>query len=622
MVSTSSHLLPLGGGGGRSGSGSGSGGGGIRTPGELSPSFAQTGAELDLDDSDIDDLDLHAAVGGPGGPGAEIYEMRRPSDVSWTVGGGRGSMSSRPLWDAEEEEGSGEEGDSEEMQRRQQLTPDGSSSSVESFQLYTPDEEAAVRRKFDRKLVVSDWYQWALTAFYLTYIAFEWMALLWRTVPAHVYVSMLVLSWGVMASLQAVATSYPVLIALRALLGIGEAGFTGIPFYLGYFFKRRELAFRTAIFICGQFLRSVLVLFNDSDGITVIIHQELTGYHTAAPLATSFASTLAWLIVKFAETGPIAPWRLLFLVEGFPSVIVSVVAWSVIPDSPQTARYLTKREKKVARLRLRSEQEQDDQDSAAASGSGSDGVGSSSSSRSMVSMLVDPTIWLPAAMFFLTNMAYSSLPAFLPRILTDMGHTRLGSQALSAPPYLVAAAAVLVTARVSDRLGSRTLPLALHALASAAGYATLCAAEPLRLPVWLRYAAVYPAAVGFFNVVTMLLVWSVNNNHRKSRGARGAASFAVLQAVGQCGPLVGTRLYPVADAPYYTRGMTICAVAMTAVAVLAFVLRFILRRRNAALDAEDHAASPSAVADDEEEGLVAASGRRGTKQGSRFRYIL
>lgn len=73
-----------------------------------------------------------------------------------------------------------------------------------------------------------------------------------------------------MASLQAIATSYPILIFLRTLLGIGEAAFTGVPFYLSFFYKsvffqtllcakdansiprRQELAYRTAMFISGK----------------------------------------------------------------------------------------------------------------------------------------------------------------------------------------------------------------------------------------------------------------------------------------------------------------------------------------------------------------------------------
>ena len=96
------------------------------------------------------------------------------------------------------------------------------------------------------------WYDWALSAFYIAYIAFEWMSVLWRLIPAHIYVAVVVASWGVIASLQAVCTSYPALVALRAFLGVAEAAFTGVPFYLSFFFKRHELAFRTAIFISGM----------------------------------------------------------------------------------------------------------------------------------------------------------------------------------------------------------------------------------------------------------------------------------------------------------------------------------------------------------------------------------
>lgn len=98
----------------------------------------------------------------------------------------------------------------------------------------------------------TDYYEWALTAFYIAYIAFEWLSLLWNIVRAHIYISVIVASWGVVASLQAIVSTYPGLIKLRFLLGIGEAGFTGIPIYLSFFFKREELALRTAVFVSGK----------------------------------------------------------------------------------------------------------------------------------------------------------------------------------------------------------------------------------------------------------------------------------------------------------------------------------------------------------------------------------
>lgn len=283
-----------------------------------------------------------------------------------------------------------------------------------------------------------------------------------------------------------------------------------------------------------------------------------------------------------------------------------MIAWNVIPDSPQTAPYLTKREKKVARLRLRNEKP-----------AGSSKPASGLRARDVLAIFRDPIAWITASMFFLTNMAYSSLPVFLPKILTEMGHDVLTSQALSAPPYLVAFIIVLFTAHMSDRRRARTVPIVFHALGSAFGYGLLALAEPLNLPPFLRYLAVYPAAVGFFNVVTLIIAWSINNQASESRQGGG---FALLQLIGQCGPLVGTRLYPDKDKPYYSRGMQTCAGAMLAVAVLAVILRVYLQYQNRKLDRveEERQADGLAV---EEEGLV-TSRKRKRMPAEAFRYML
>lgn len=152
------------------------------------------------------------------------------------------------------------------------------------------------------------------------------MTLLYRILPPHIYISICVASWGLVASMQAVVASFSALLLLRALLGVSEAAFgPGVPFYLSFFYRREELALRTGLFI------------------------------SAAPLATSFASSLAWAITKAGSDIPIAPWRLLFLVEGFPSIIAAVFAWYYIPDSPGKAGFLNPRLRQVARIRLQVE---------------------------------------------------------------------------------------------------------------------------------------------------------------------------------------------------------------------------------------------------------------------------
>jgi cyanate permease len=326
----------------------------------------------------------------------------------------------------------------------------------------------------------------------------------------------------------------------------------------------------------------------------------------AAPLATTFASSLAWLILKLGESGPIAPWRLLFLLEGFPSVVIASIAWVVIPDSPGTASFLSNRERKVARLRLRHEKPRQK------GSQSSPNLSSGLKPRDVLSVFADSKAWIMAIMFFLTNMAYSSLPVFLPTILKDMGHSAVESQALAAPPYLVSFVTVLITAHMSDRSQQRTPFIVAHALASAAGYTVLALARRLQLGNMLRYIAVYPATVGFFNVVVLIIAWSINNQPSESRQGGG---FALLQIVGQCGPLVGTRLYPKSDAPFYEPGMWTCAGAMVGVVIMAFAVRWQLKRMNWKLDTTSHA-----DATEETEGLVGSEVQQDREDT--FRYML
>lgn len=226
------------------------------------------------------------------------------------------------------------------------------------------------------------------------------MTLLYSVFPPHIYIAICVASWGLIASLQSIAPSFESMFVLRALLGISEAAFgPGVPFFLSFFFRREELAFRTGLFI------------------------------SAAPLATSFASTLAWAIMKSGERVPVAGWRLLFLVEGFPSLVVAIFAFYQIPDGPGTAPYLSKRERKIAVLRLRHEKVQ--------TNSSEKERAPGLQWREIWKALIDPKCYLTSVsspttpfrslsdtrllqfMFFSCNVAFSSLPPFLPTIIKE-----------------------------------------------------------------------------------------------------------------------------------------------------------------------------------------------------------
>ena len=131
---------------------------------------------------------------------------------------------------------------------------------------------------------------------------------------------MLTVSRGVVATCQAAVQNWSGEMALRFLLGATEAAFgPGVPYLLSFFYRRHELGLR-----CGLFL-------------------------SAAPLANTFAGALAYGITS--GHSKLANWRLLFLVEGIPTILAAPLAWFFLPDCPAQAKFLTEEEKEVARAR-------------------------------------------------------------------------------------------------------------------------------------------------------------------------------------------------------------------------------------------------------------------------------
>ena len=159
-----------------------------------------------------------------------------------------------------------------------------------------------------------------------------------------------------------------------------------------------------------------------------------------------------------------------------------------------------------------------------------------------------------------------------------MGYSSVLAQALSAPPYIVSFGVVLLVAFRSDKQGSRSGYIITFALIATAGYLTIVLSGILSLPNFIRYLGLYPACMGFFTCVTLIITWNLNNQDSETK--KGSAT-AMLQFLGQFGPLVGTRLFPASDGPLYGRGMAVCAAFMCGVAILAFALRGVLQRENA-----------------------------------------
>lgn len=168
--------------------------------------------------------------------------------------------------------------------------------------------------------LTGDRYEWLLTIFYITYIVFEFSLLFWKILPPHMVCAAVVFLWGLIATLQAAAQNWSGMMALRFWLGAFEAAYApGVIYLFSFFYLRHEVGFR-----CGIFA-------------------------SAAPLASTFAGALAYGITH--GKSKLSNWRLLFLVEGIPTMLMAPIAYLFIADSPDKARFLNSEEKAIARAR-------------------------------------------------------------------------------------------------------------------------------------------------------------------------------------------------------------------------------------------------------------------------------
>lgn len=109
--------------------------------------------------------------------------------------------------------------------------------------------------------------------------------------------------------------------------------------------------------------------------------------------------------------------------------------------------------------------------------------------------------------------------------------SRITSQGLSAPPYVLCFLTIITLCWLSDKFRMRGPFCALAATVAGVGFiinATTTTTAP-------RYFSIF-LSVEIFASVALLLAWVANIHATESKRAGG---YTVLATVGQCGPLLG-----------------------------------------------------------------------------------
>ncbi|KAK3081963.1 hypothetical protein LTS18_010121 [Coniosporium uncinatum] len=320
------------------------------------------------------------------------------------------------------------------------------------------------------------------------------------------------------------------LVACRSLLGIFEAAFgAGAPYFLSLFYQRRELGKRVSLLL-GM-----------------------------SPLANCFASTLAYGITHIR--GSLEPWRLLFLIEGAPTILFSIVVYFWLADSPGTAKFLSEEEQTQAVERLQTV----------------DRTAKSKVKWSQITAgLTDYQNYVHSLIHFCCNYSFAGLSNFLPTIVRDMGYSSVNAQGLTAPAYFTSFLCCVLAAYISDKYGKRGYVISVFAAMGAIGYLLLAIVQD-ETKTGIRYAGVWLAACGVFPALSINITWLLNNQGGDSKKGAG---LALLATFGQTSSFASSALFPSTDGPFYVRGCAVGCGFTGLIVFLALGLHFKLEHEN------------------------------------------
>ena len=218
-------------------------------------------------------------------------------------------------------------------------------------------------------------------------------------------------------------------------------------------------------------------------------------------------------------------------------------------------------------------------------------------------------------MYFSCNVSYSSLPVFLPTILSQMGFGSVNAQGLTAPPYFLSFLLTIATTFIADKTQQRGIMVIVLSCIGGIGYILLATVET----VGVRYFGIWLAAAGIFPAIANILPWVTNNQGSDTRRGVG---IMLLNLIGQCGPLLGTNIFPGTDKPRYIKGFSICAAFIFFNGFLALTLRTLLVWENKKLDKKYGTKDEVLARRAQETSKAEAVHEAEENYGELFRYVL
>ena len=335
-------------------------------------------------------------------------------------------------------------------------------------------------------------FGFAAGVFFIGYFLFEVPSnLALARFGARVWIAVILITWGIVASVSAFVHSAMQLCVLRFFLGAAEAGFfPGVIIYLTYWFRAKDQATSVALFTAA---------------IPV-------SYLLGAPLST-------WIMDHAGGFG-LSGWRWMLLLEGVPALLGGIACYVFLTDKPEQAHWLTEAEKHWLGAELAKDREERAQ----------------VKTLSTWQAIAAPRVLLLALIYFIYQAGSLGVGYWMPQIIASLsGHiTNFQIGLIAMAPYAIATVVMIAWSAHSDRTGERQLHSALPLLVAALALgATGLTRNPLTSVALIAtvLAGLYAFKAPFWSLPGLFLSRST-----------AAISIASINSIGNLGGFAGPYL--------------------------------------------------------------------------------
>ncbi|KFY09086.1 hypothetical protein V492_05645 [Pseudogymnoascus sp. VKM F-4246] len=369
--------------------------------------------------------------------------------------------------------------------------------------------------------------------------------MLLQRIGPRIYISIQVIIFGLIATLQIFVRDRNGFLIVRSFLGLAEAGYIpGAIYTLSTWYRHRELATRVAIFFFGMF-----------------------GGNALSPL---LASGILKLGGRYGRPG----WQWIFLLEGIFTISVGLLIGFLLPGSPERPRPLffeglvriSESDGELLQQRIAADLP-------------------NKSYEPQHIRITPAKVWKTISHWrrwphlvstSLVFSTWSALTTYTPSIIMALGFDRTSANALACIGPVISLAVVFIFARLSDYTNRRGLMVM---IAISCYITTLIIARVTQPHVgkwsrWGLWTAVNAFAIGYHPVQN---TWLQLNCHDPAERSISIALW-VMSAIS--GLMYGTQYFQEKDLPLYSRGLEIMIGVSAAGLVLAGVQIWIYKTYN------------------------------------------